>query len=666
MTKLCDRVPACLLAALFFAVPAAAQESVQDSVPESAQDSAPEISPRSIPAPPAPLSIPPLEMKRPRVTTVDVDWDAARAALAGLEQLRAPGETAGADAPDVLAQLNAATGKILPKIAASAVPVLLPFDTATVLRDQAENTAAADGKYFFDFNVPTFFYPGPSGYDAEFALQPQDASGRAIFARPVSVQISASTVIYEIDGAPTDAGEPVPQLESQYPGIRRVILENRLRYTFSRFGVPYFVSILCSDGGRRSHWVSCHAADQVAVAFVKALHLSGGAPPTTPQNTTDLRTTNLPEQTSPDFTYYAPGDLLPGTGMAGHGGRADATVYSAIRFPIAHAPAYINSQSFMNWGNCDLTGRVALGGRGKDAAYSCRVNELPLVNDEAKNYAYPWRDNFCEHRHYEVTQCPAGVGHQGEDIRPSTCKLRNAEAGRCEPYQDDVVAVRDGVALRSAGDEALYLVVDAPGEHVRFRYLHMNPHMLDAAGLVSGRALSEGEVLGQVADYEARAGGTSYHLHFNLQVPTRQGWVYVNPYMTLVAAYERLIGGRGRAVSDPPLASSVAPGDIVPSDMMMRANVAEDHAAAKPRRESERSNARKEITIVSAEPCQMRVVKGHRRRVCGIDGAEASRRGKHLVRSVDRRISHKSDRPRHRAGNLRAGHEWTKAQHSGA
>src|SRR5580700_38568 len=88
-------------------------------------------------------------------------------------------------------------------------------------------------------------------------------------------------------------------------------------------------------------------------------------------------------------------------------------------------------------------------------------------------------------------------------------------------YQADVVAVREGVALRPAGDEALYLVVDAPGEHVRFRYLHMNPHMLDAAGLVSGRALSAGEVLGPVGNYGAREGGTSYHLHFNMQVPTR-------------------------------------------------------------------------------------------------------------------------------------------------
>ena len=42
--------------------------------------------------------------------------------------------------------------------------------------------------------------------------------------------------------------------------------------------------------------------------------------------------------------------------MQGAGGRGDDTVYADIRFPMAQAPAYINSQSFMNWGNCDLTG----------------------------------------------------------------------------------------------------------------------------------------------------------------------------------------------------------------------------------------------------------------------------------------------------------------------
>jgi len=318
---------------------------------------------------------------------------------------------------------------------------------------------------------------------------------------------------------------------------------------------------------------------------------------------------------------------------------------------MAQAPAYINSQSFMNWGNCDFTGRVKIGGHGKDAIYSCRVNGIPLVHNEAKNYAYPWRDNFCEHRYFYVSQCPAGAGHQGEDIRPGSCKLRNDGADRCEPYQHDVMAVKDGIALRSPGDEAIYLVVNQPGEHVRFRYLHMNPHLLDAAGFVSGRKLTAGEVIGLADDYGERQGGTTYHLHLDLQVPTRRGWIFVNPYMTLVAAYERLIGGRGRVVNPavvsinptpgPDSAAPTAPAAIsnpALSDANMGPNILAGRSAVN-MRETDRglntaakSETRNERRTASAEHCTTRFVKGHRRHVCGSVTAERGARGKHAVR----------------------------------
>ncbi len=84
-----------------------------------------------------------------------------------------------------------------------------------------------------------------------------------------------------------------------------------------------------------------------------------------------------------------------------------------------------------------------------------------------------------------------------------------------------------------------------PDERVRFRYLHMSPKQLDADGMVSGRFVKEGEVIGKVGNFWYREAATTYHLHFDLQVPTKYGWVFVNPYMTLVAAYERLIRARG-------------------------------------------------------------------------------------------------------------------------
>ncbi|MDO8875924.1 MAG: hypothetical protein Q7V40_07440, partial [Pseudolabrys sp.] len=49
--------------------------------------------------------------------------------------------------------------------------------------------------------------------------------------------------------------------------------------------------------------------------------------------------------------------------------------------------------------------------------------------------------------------------------------------------------------------------------------------------------------------------GTSYHLHFSMQVVTKLGWVWVNPYMSLVLAYERMIGGLG---------TELKPGDPAP------------------------------------------------------------------------------------------------------
>jgi hypothetical protein len=83
---------------------------------------------------------------------------------------------------------------------------------------------------------------------------------------------------------------------------------------------------------------------------------------------------------------------------------------------------------------------------------------------------------------------------------------------------------------------------------------------MDADNLLSGRRVYEGEVIGEVGNYSGRENGTSYHLHFDIQVPTRHGWVLVNPYMTLVAAYERLIGERGTELADPGVAATADSG----------------------------------------------------------------------------------------------------------
>jgi hypothetical protein len=586
-------------------------------------------------------STPSHEMKSPRLSAADVDWSAVRAALADLKPLKSQA--------DVLTELNAAVAKVLPKIAASPVPVLLPFDSAAYLHDTALGAAGDAGKYMSGFSAATLFFPGPSGFDAVVALRPQDAPDLNLsIARPVNVQISGSALLYELDGPVVADETAVPQLEGRFPGVRRVLIESHVRYSFVLYGVPYFVSIECFDGAASSRRLSCREADKVALRFLKALNVVGGAPPAETPSLAP-KAIERPSDVSRDFTYFAPGDILPGTGSRGQGGRADDTVYANIRFPMAQPPAYTNSQSFMNWGNCDLTGRVGLGGRGNDAAYRCRVNDKPLVSDESKNYAYPWRDNFCEHRYWYVSQCPAGIGHQGEDIRPGSCLERVAGAGRCLPYQNDIVAVSDGVLMRSPGDLALYLVVDQPGAHIRFRYLHMNPQMLDAAGMVSGRRVVAGEVLGAVADYGRAPGGTTYHLHFDAQVPTRDGWVFVNPYMTLVAAYERLIGARGQVVNDAMFATAPAPvgadGEVPAAIVGPRADAKQsidDSLKIESEPKSEPKGERK-----TAAHCTMVVHLGYRRQICRSGVAESSAQERHAVRSGGRRISRQGRGVRH-------------------
>ena len=587
-------------------------------------------------------------MVSPRLSSAAVDWGAVRAVLTDIDPLKAQD---GATAPDILKRLNDAIAGIFPKIAASPVPVLLPFDTAALLRDASQSATGDAAKYLSGFHAATLFFPGPSGYDAVLSLPPQEAPDLNLtYTKPVNVQMSGSALLYELDGSVApDQAAPVQQLDGQFPGIRRVLMESHLRYTFVRYGVPYFVSIECFDGPNSSRRLSCREADKVALRFLKALNIAGGTPPADAPKLTPEAIAR-PEKISPDFSYFAPGDILPGTGSRGQSGRADHTVYANIRFPMAQAPAYANSQSFMNWGNCDLTGRVGLGGRGNNEAYRCRVNDRPLVTDESKNYAYPWRDNFCEHRDYYVGQCPSGLGHQGQDIRPGTCLEHVDGAGRCDPYQEDAGAVGDGVVMRSPGDRALYLVVDRPGVHIRFRYLHMNPQMLDAAGMVSGREVSEGEVLGAVGNYGREAGGTSYHLHFDAQVPTRDGWVFVNPYMTLVAAYERLIGARGKLVNDAMFAPAPTPTPVATATDNQaaatdgKAVVAAPtetkpsiDAAVKIESEPKREPARE----ATAERCTTYVHRGHRRRICHSVVADTGGDGRraHLVRAIGRHVS---------------------------
>jgi hypothetical protein len=475
------------------------------------------------------------ELEAPTITLSEVNWDAAVAGHTGKEA-KTPAEA--------FARLNAVTGKRFSGIEKSSVPVLLPFDVDAFRKDVAAGNADAQtsDKYFGQFRPTKFFMPGPAGYDATFVATGFDTS----FSKPIVVEITGAAFIYALDGPEHQEVFPPPRgLDDQFPGIKRILREAHVRYAFERFGVPYVVSIQCYDQPARRWRLSCREADTIALAFLRQLRLAGGAPTKISEPAIDL---SRPAAKS-DFTYYGPGDLIENTGWNKLPGRADFHVYAHIRFPIASSPAYVKSQSFMPWGDCYKSGIIGRLGR-KDAEYRCRRNEKQLIFNEAapENFSYPWRDNFCELRDWLVGQCPGGYGHQGEDIRPAHCVLKNPEADRCLPYQDSVAAVQDGMIRRMPGMLGAYLVVNTAEEHVRFRYLHMNPHFMDADGLLNGRVVSRGEIIGKVATWGTFENGTSYHINFSIQVFTTVGWVWVNPYMTLVAAYERQIGGRGTEV----------------------------------------------------------------------------------------------------------------------
>ena len=516
------------------------------------------------------------EMTLPRVTVAKVDWQAAAAAIA------APPGTPPAQA---LAPLNAASGLLFSDIAKSPVPVLLPFDAEGFVKARADAAGSAtpvspDGFLQGGFHATHFFLPGAGGYDTAFALTPADVRELADirYREPVYVMFSGLAALYELDGPPLPQGQPAKDLDDAFPGIQRYLHESYVRYVFERYGVTYVASIYCRDGRPRRRIVSCRQADRIAARFLHSLKLAGGAPQAEPQPLAPALSAR-PEKAAADFSYYSPGFLIPGTALKkGDTGRADYTVYARMRFPIKDPPAFANSQSFNNWGDCDFTGRSPRRLGKKGMSYSCKVNGLPLTFDESAgvNYSYPWRDNFCEHRYFYVGQCPGGLGHQGQDIRPGFCKQFNQGADRCLPYQHDAVAARDSMVLRTRKQEALYLFVNAPDAHLRLRYIHMSPIRLDADGMVTGRLVREGEVVGQVGTFNHVERGTTYHLHVDLQVPTKAGWVFVNPYMTLVASYEHLIGARGTEIKPgdpapplatvPPVIQHVAPPRERPAD----------------------------------------------------------------------------------------------------
>jgi murein DD-endopeptidase MepM/ murein hydrolase activator NlpD len=493
----------------------------------------------------------------PSISAVRVEWRAV------IDQLRSELDAAPAVASNfafasrrhvsasdprsmpALVQLNGVTSQIFNGIGRSPVPVLLPFDTASYLdaRLNGMSSPAQLTRYQVDFRSVDLFDAGPAGYDAVFSLEPGAGSGlpSRTFARPIEVQITGSLLTYDIADPQGGKGEPVKALAAQYPDIRRFIREGYVRYAFTRFGVPYVVSIQCLDSAPRARRLACREAYPVAERFLKALRIAGGRP-ARPRLDIPATVADRPGERSADFTYRPPGDIITRTGYHRQSGRADFNAYSQIRFPL-EAPAFIHSQKRRSGDKSD-----------------------------APNSHYPWRDNFCEARSFSVGQCANGYGHQGEDVRSGACPAR--VEGGCDPRQQPVFAVRDGVVIRSQKQEAATLQINTRTEHIRFRYMHMNPSAMDADGVLNGRRVAEGEKIGVVSNFLDHPNGTTRHLHFDVQVFTRDGWIWVSPYVTLVSAYERLIHGRGREIG-PEIAAAPEVAHAKPENVVVHPDMTE-------------------------------------------------------------------------------------------
>ena len=240
----------------------------------------------------------------------------------------------------------------------------------------------------------------------------------------------------------------------------------------------------------------------------------------------------------PTFSYNAPGVLLAGSGD----GAVDETVYAPdMVFPIKDAAAYPQS---MVWGF----------GGGIGGGDEC----------DTRNYAYPWRDNFCEKRssNYNTAFCPSARVHLGQDIRvgtPQGCEdMRRTDASQRALYK--VVAAEDGI-ISNIGSYTVN--VRTSGGRI-YRYLHMNMRALQVS---LDETVTAGQTLGYVSkDFGGHA--TTFHLHFEIKQNTAEhGWAYVPPYLSLVEAYERREGGPGEriVVGDFAVASEPIP---IPEDFV--------------------------------------------------------------------------------------------------
>ena len=222
-----------------------------------------------------------------------------------------------------------------------------------------------------------------------------------------------------------------------------------------------------------------------------------------------------------EFPYTPATQLTAGSGQ----GYTDTSNWApGICFPIAGL-AYANSQVYRPGGSNYPTASATNHGSQCDAS----------------NYAYPWVDNFCESRSWSNVMCKTGQGHQGQDIRPATCKSNLHWA----------VAAEDGVVTQVGSYTVAITGNGSP--HRIYRYLHLQSSTLRVK---VGDEVKRGQKIGLVSNNLGTSNGvpqyTTIHLHFEVRIAQSEtlsnGTVltantFVPPYNALVDAYSRSLAG---------------------------------------------------------------------------------------------------------------------------
>lgn len=322
-------------------------------------------------------------------------------------------------------------------------------------------------------------------------------------------------------------------------------------------GADYGLPVLPVDGDTSSS-AEADSASSKAEDSSASMEASSESP-MAPGGFTYLPATDLMPWTWSNWTIPLPWSTATNTDP-GYKANINAANWSPnLCFPLED-DGYANSQVFRPGGTGFVTPEAMVSKATHDAlkakAYSnpkqsgwvTAANTLHGNQCDASNYQYPWRDNFCEKRDPDNAMCHGGKGHQGQDIRPQTCKDSFYWA----------IAPED-VVIKDVGSYSLTLRgVNSP--YRIYRYLHMDPAFIAhwTPLKATTTVVKAGRRLGKVGSFGVGGvSNTTTHLHFEIRLSAaetidgtlRPATTWVPPYSALVESYKRKLAGNGCPVT---------------------------------------------------------------------------------------------------------------------